>query len=237
MEEHSSHENTVLLVDPDRELSKAVRRALEREGIGVQAAHDSGSALEIAAVDQPDLILLEVELGDLSGTEVCRRLKSDSRTFKIPIVFFTERDSETDRVVGFELGATDYVSKPFSMRELVLRVRAILRRLEPQSEEGEIVMGPVRVDMPRFKVTVAGRPVSMTRQEFRLLVALTRREGHVFTRGELLDAVWGSEAVVLERTVDAHIKGLRAKLGGSGRLIETVHGVGYRVRGNERASS
>ncbi len=233
MEKHSSQVNTVLLAEPDRELAETVRRALEREGIGVRAARDGASALEIAAGEQPDLILLEVELGNLSGTEVCRRLKSDSRTFKIPVVFVTGRDSETDRVVGFELGATDYVPKPFSTRELTLRVRAILRRLEPRSDDGEILVGAVRVDVPRFEATVAGRPVSMTRQEFRLLVALTRGEGRVFTRGELLDAVWGSDAEVLERTVDAHIKGLRAKLGGSGRLIETVHGVGYRVRGND----
>jgi two-component system phosphate regulon response regulator PhoB len=227
---HQRSGTSILVVDNDRALLDVVCHALEREGFEALAARDGATALALAGDAAPDLVLLDIVLDDLPGTEVCRRLKADPRTRPIPVVFVSALDTEADRIAGFELGATDYLTKPFSVRELVLRVRAILRRLEPRQERGEIDLGPIRIDIPCFGVQVAGAEVSLTRQEFRLLAVLAGGQGRVFSRGELLDAVWGESSDVLERTVDAHVKGLRGKLGEAGRLIETVHGVGYRAR-------
>jgi len=220
----------VLIVDPDLEGTERASRALSSDGFQVVTADDGAAGLTLARDTNPDLVLLDMALGDISGTEVCRQLKADPRTADIPVIFVTARDSEMDKVVGFELGATDYVTKPFSTRELTLRARAVLRRVERKPDSGEIDVDNIHIDIPRFRVTVDGDAVSMTRQEFRLLTALAQGAGRVFTREELLDKVWGKDADVLERTVDAHIKGLRSKLGSAGKVIETVHGVGYRVR-------
>jgi two-component system phosphate regulon response regulator PhoB len=220
----------VLIVDPDRESTQRATGALTSDGFQVITADSGAVGLTMARESNPELVLLDMALDDISGTEVCRQLKADPHTAEIPVIFVTARDTEMDKVVGFELGATDYVTKPFSTRELSLRARAVLRRVEPRPDTGEIDVGNIHIDIPRFRVTVDDRPVAMTRQEFRLLVALAHGAGRVFTREELLDTVWGKDADVLERTVDAHIKGLRSKLGPSGKVIETVHGVGYRVR-------
>jgi two-component system phosphate regulon response regulator PhoB len=220
----------ILVADRDRVLRETLVHTLERDGFAVRAAADASTVLE--AIDElpPDLILLDSHLEDIPGFELCRRLKADPEVRHIPVVFASASAGEQDLIAGFEAGATDYLAKPFSLRELVLRVRAILRRREPRPEHGEIDLGPIRVDVPRFSVTVEGREVTLTRQEFRLLAVLARGQGKVFTRTELLDSVWGTSTEVMERTVDAHVKGLRGKLGKAGALIETVHGIGYRAR-------
>ncbi len=219
----------IVIIEPDDDFAEKMSRALREYGYRVRRAADGESGLELASQAVPCVVLLEVELPGESGTEICRRLKADRATAHVPIVIVTSRNSETDRVVGFELGATDYVTKPLSLRELVLRIRAILTRLESAQKSSELVVGCLRIDTSSFCVEADGRPISLTRQEFRLLTVLARSQGRVFSRGELLDMVWGGEAEVLERTVDAHIKGLRGKLGEMGCIVETVHGVGYRL--------
>ena len=220
----------ILLVDVDSKGTERVRNALIQEGFEIHSAYDGQTALYIAGSRRIDLILLEMTLPDIPGTEVCKMLRENPKTSKIPIVFITNRDSEADKVAGFTLGATDYVVKPFSFRELTMRVRAILRRQVASVDRDELVLGPIKIDIPRFQVTVNETSVILTRQEFRLLIALVRGNGRVFSRNELIESVWGQDSDVLERTVDAHVKGLRAKLGTAGRLVETVYGVGYRVK-------
>ncbi|HWN82252.1 MAG TPA: winged helix-turn-helix domain-containing protein, partial [Candidatus Udaeobacter sp.] len=175
-----------------------------------------------------DLIILDLMLPDMDGTEVLRVLKADDRTRQIPVIFLSARTEEVDRVVGFELGAEDYVGKPFSPRELMLRVRALLRRRGDGEETGALRAGGLAVDLTSHRVEVDGEAVELTATEFRLLAHLMRKPGRVLERDRLLDAVWGQEVYVTPRTVDTHVQRLRQKLGSAGRLIETVRGVGYR---------
>jgi len=168
-------------------------------------------------------------LPDLSGTELCARVRVDQRLAALPIIMLTAKSEEIDRVVGLELGADDYVTKPFSPRELALRVRAVLRRRAPTGEEARVLEhGALRVDPDSHRASVDGREITLTAKEFQLLVALMGRPGRVMTRERLLDEVWGSDITVTSRTIDTHLKRLREKLGRAGDLIETVRGVGYR---------
>ena len=168
-------------------------------------------------------------LPDLPGTEVCRRLRTEDRLAETPVLMLTAKSEEVDRVVGFELGADDYVTKPYSPRELVLRVKAILRRSgAPKEEQAILEHGALRIDRERHRCWVEGEPIALTAKEFRLLSSLMNRAGRVMTRESLLDDVWGSDITVTTRTIDTHLKRLREKLGSAGDLIETVRGVGYR---------
>ncbi|MCA9561094.1 MAG: response regulator transcription factor, partial [Myxococcales bacterium] len=179
----------------------------------------------------PDLVLLDLMLPDMSGTEVCRKLRADERTKDVPVMMVTAKGEEIDRVVGFEVGADDYVVKPFSLRELLLRVRAVLRRARTGEEsEDEITFGRLRIDTPGHHVWVDEEEVKLTALEFRLLTTFHARRGRVQTREMLLSDVWGYQAEVTTRTVDTHVKRLREKLGEAGQYIETVRGVGYRFR-------
>lgn len=220
----------ILIVEDERELAESLSYYLQQQGFETTVASSGQSALALCVRDRPDIVVLDIGLPDIPGTEVCRRMKDERQLRDVPVVFLTARDSEMDRVVGFELGATDYVVKPFSMRELSLRLRGILRRLHTSEQPMVLEMGPVRVDLARFRATVDGAAVSLTRQELRLLAILVEGNGCVFTRGELLEHLKGEDTEVLERTVDAHVKSLRAKLGPARQLVETVHGVGYRIR-------
>ncbi len=220
----------VLIVDEERELAEAVAQALAREGCEVATVASGVEALRLARQARPHLILLDPALPDLPGNEVCRRLDADPSTAWIPVVIVSSRDAEIDRVVGFELGAADYVVKPFSLRELVLRCRAILRRAEPPPPSDRLEVGPLALDTARFRVAVEGDEVSLTALELRLLATLMQAQGRVLSRDDLLDVVWGGEADVMLRTVDVHIMRLREKLGPASALIETVRGVGYRIR-------
>jgi two-component system, OmpR family, phosphate regulon response regulator PhoB len=220
----------ILVVDDEPDLVANLEYNLQKEGHETRRALDGPSALrEASRAPVPDLVLLDLMLPGLSGLEVCRRLRSQEATRNVPIIMLTARGSEVDRVVGFELGTDDYVVKPFSVRELMLRVAAVLRRREAPAEQGEVrVFGRLRLDGPAHRVWVDESEVILTALEFRLLDTLLARRGRVQDRERLLADVWDIHADVTTRTVDTHVKRLREKLGAAGDYIETLRGVGYR---------
>jgi two-component system, OmpR family, alkaline phosphatase synthesis response regulator PhoP len=220
----------ILVVEDEARIARLVRDYLEHAGFEAVVAGDGETALASARRSMPDLVVLDLGLPGRDGLDVARTLR---RTSSVPIVMLTARGDETDRVVGLELGADDYVVKPFSPKELVARVRAVLRRTQAARAGGPEVLrvADVEVDLPRMRVAVAGRPVELTPTEFQLLATLAREPGRVFTRGQLLDAVHGVAFESYERAIDAHVKNLRRKIEptpGRPRYLLTVHGVGYR---------
>lgn len=225
-------QKTVLLVEDEADLASTLEYNLQREGYRVRLAPDGRTALaELAQDPPPDAVLLDLMLPDVSGTEICKHIREQERTREIPVIMLTAKGAEIDRVVGFELGADDYVVKPFSVRELLLRVRALLRRAErPSGEPNMVAFERLRLDREAHRVWVDEQEVSLTALEFRLLYAFISRRGRVQTRDALLSDVWGIEADVTTRTVDTHVKRLREKLGDAGSYIETLRGVGYRFR-------
>jgi len=223
---------TILVVDDEPDIVDVVRYNLEQHHFRVVTAGDGKRGLEMARREQPDLIILDVMLPDSFGTDVCRTLRAEPATHSIPILMLSARGEEVDRVVGLELGADDYVTKPFSPRELVLRVNALLRRAQPEAAEPSrpLRVGGIFLDAENHAVQVNGAPVELTATEFRLLETFLRQPGRVFSRDLLLDRVWGITAEVYTRTVDTHINRLRDRLGEEAGRIETVRGVGYRLR-------
>src|SRR5579884_3339217 len=219
----------VLVIEDERALTEVLSYNLQREGYETVVAHDGQEGLRKAQTLLPDLIILDLMLPVMSGLEVCRELKAGERTRDIPIIMLTAKSEETDQVVGFSLGADDYVTKPFSIKVLVQRIKALQRRVETGSEAVDAIehLG-VRIDRIRHKATVSGHELDLTPTEFRLLECLLRQPGRAFTRAQLMDTAIGDGAIVLERTIDVHIKSLRRKLGQAGEMIETVRGVGYR---------
>jgi DNA-binding response OmpR family regulator len=207
-------------------IADLIRGYLTREGFVAHLATDGHAALAAIARDRPAVVVLDVGLPGLDGTEVCRRMRAAGDW--TPVIFVTARDDELDRVVGLELGADDYVTKPFSPRELVARVRAVLRRGAPVAAGGRIAVGGVVLDLETRRASAHGVPVELTTTEFDLLAHLMRRPGRVFAREELLTDVWGYPAGTATRTVDVHVAQLRGKLGGAAR-VRTVRGVGYAV--------
>ena len=219
----------VLVVDDDPDIIEILEYNLRKSGFSVVTAADGPTALQKAREALPSLIVLDLLLPGLEGTDVCRILKQDKHTRSIPVLMLTARGEEIDRVVGLELGADDYVVKPFSPRELILRIKAILRRSAVETDESESVrIGPLAIDIKGHHVMVNDQPVPLTATEFKLLVTLFQRRGRVQTRDELLNVVWGYDYMGYGRTVDAHVKRLREKLGEASALVETVRGVGYR---------
>jgi len=219
----------VLVVDDEPMIVQLVRDYLDRAGLTVSVARDGPEALMRARQDRPDLIVLDLGLPGLDGLEVTRRLRRESG---VPIIMLTARDDETDKIVGLELGADDYVTKPFSPRELTARVRAVLRRHARDAEADVIRVGDLVLDVPRLRADVAGRVVPLTATEFQLLATLARQPGRVFTRSQLLDAIHGVAFDSYERAIDAHVKNIRRKLEPDPRSpshLLTVYGVGYRV--------
>ena len=221
----------VLVVEDERAIADLVRIYLTREGFGVHVEHDGDAGLAAARRLRPVACVLDIALPGLAGTEICRRLREAGDW--TPVLFLTARDDEVDRVIGLELGADDYVTKPFSPRELVARVRAVLRRTEgrPDGQEKVRRVGEVMLDPGRREVTAAGSGVQLTSTEFDLLAYLMGRPGRVFTREELLASVWGYAALAGTRTVDVHVAQVRAKLGAAAGIIRTVRGVGYTADG------
>jgi two-component system phosphate regulon response regulator PhoB len=222
----------ILVVEDEKDLAELVAYNLRDAGHEVSCVHDGAMALAEIQRSVPDLLVLDVMLPDISGLEVCRRLRRNPQTLRLPVIMLTARSDEVDRVVGFEVGADDYVPKPFSPRELVLRVNAILRRtLQTEALEGPqvIVLGDLVIDVPAHRVEVKGQEVLLTALEFRLLFDLASRAGRVQSRDSLLERVWGYSPNVETRTVDTHVKRLREKLGPAAAQIETVRGVGYRA--------
>jgi len=226
---------TILVVDDEPKIVELARDYLEHAGFAVVSASDGPEALTRARSDHPDLIVLDLGLPRVDGLDVTRVLRRDSN---VPIVILSGRSDESDKLVGLELGADDYVTKPFSPKELVARVRAVLRRSErPVAPSDVIRAGDVTLDVPRLRVTAGRREVELTPTEFQLLAALAREPGRVFTRSQLLDAVHGVAFESYERAIDAHVKNIRRKLEPDQRepyYVQTVHGVGYRFRDDDR---
>jgi DNA-binding response OmpR family regulator len=220
----------IAVVDDEPDILELVSLHLKKAGFSVRVFPDAGQFHKSLTGSVPDLVVLDLMLPDADGLDVCKDLKADTRTAHVPVVMLTARGEEFDRVLGLEIGADDYVTKPFSPKELVARVKAVLRRHDKRStaEIVEIAAGIV-MDMNRYEVTVNGRKTDLTTTEFKLLGILAERRGWVFSRDEILSRLWGGEKSVLDRTVDVHVTNLRKKLGKAGRLIENMRGVGYRL--------
>jgi two-component system phosphate regulon response regulator PhoB len=230
----SARKPLILVVDDELDIVDTLTYNLQQEGFRTRSARSGSEAVKCALErPYPDLVLLDLMLPDLNGNEVCRRLRTESALGRLPVIMLTAKDAEIDRVVGFEVGADDYVTKPFSVRELMLRIRAVLRRasdapLVPSSKK--IEFGSLRVDPDAHQVWVGAEEIILTALEFRLLATLLDRRGRVQTRTTLLEDVWGIHADITTRTVDTHVKRLREKLGAAGDYVETIRGVGYRLR-------
>lgn len=220
----------ILLIDDDSRIRDVIRFALAREGFAVIEAEDGAQGLSLAEKEAPDLIVLDIMMPELDGTEVCRRLR---RTSRVPIIFLSSRDEEIDRVLGLELGGDDYVSKPFSPRELVARVKAVLRRVgaeRPHPEPAELRHGKLRLDLEGFRAFWNESEVVLTVTEFALLRTLAERPGKVFSRDALMNGAYGLDHFVSDRTVDSHIRRVRAKFQSvDGVPVETMHGLGYKL--------
>jgi two-component system, OmpR family, alkaline phosphatase synthesis response regulator PhoP len=227
-------QETILLVDDEADIIEMVKYNLEKEGYAVLTARNGKHALEEAR-HIPDLIILDVMMPEMDGWEVLRQLKRDPRTADIPVLFLTAKGSEVDEIVGFELGAEDYIVKPISIRKLIVRARAVLRR-KHSPEKGKkstpaiLKVEKLEINIPNYTVSIGTREITLARKEFETLVYLVEQRGRVISRESLLNVVWGENVHVVDRTVDVHISKIREKLGSHGDIIETVKGVGYRVR-------
>jgi DNA-binding response OmpR family regulator len=218
----------ILVVDDEANIIDLTRMYLEREGYRVEAATDGAQALEMIQALNPDLVILDIMLPEVDGLEVCRRVRADS---DVPIIMLTARDHDIDKIVGLELGADDYLTKPFNPRELAARVKAILRRTEraPRLDERPLSVGDLTLDPLRREVTVAGQPISLRAKEFDLLFTFMQHMGIVLSRQQLLNLAWGYDFYGQTRTVDVHVAHLRKRLQNSNLRIETVTGVGYKL--------
>lgn len=223
----------ILVVDDEPDAVELLEHNLRSQGYAVSTAADGFEALQKAATTIPDLIILDLMMPELDGLEVCKRLRGDPNTARVNILMLTARTTEIDRVLGFELGADDYVVKPFSLRELMLRVKSLLgRERHTDHEAKQIQIGELLIDIEGHTAVVDGSPINLTVKEFALVSILARRRGRVQTRETLLRDVWHYDQVIDTRTVDTHIRRLREKLGSAARHIDTVRGVGYRFRGD-----
>jgi two-component system phosphate regulon response regulator PhoB len=222
---------TVLVADDEPDVVELVSDKLKNAGFDVLTSADGPATLEVARKELPALLVLDLMLPGMPGLEVCRALKKGATTSRIPIIMLTAKADEIDRIVGFELGADDYITKPFSPRELVLRVQSVLRRgAEPETRENEeLRLGAITIDRARCEAVVNGKRLELTATEFKLLTTLMERRGRVQSRDALLNDVWGYESIIDTRTVDTHIRRLREKLGAAADCIETIRGFGYRM--------
>ncbi|MEO7932822.1 MAG: response regulator [Chthoniobacterales bacterium] len=219
----------IIVVDDETDLAELIVFHLTKANYQVSTVADGVEALATIRAEMPALVVLDLMLPGISGLEICRTLKGDSNTARIAIIMLTAKAGETDRIVGFELGADDYVVKPFSPRELVLRVDAVVRRNRAETKPNRLVAGKVTVDLMKHSVEVAGKVIDCTATEFKLISTLVERQGIVQSRDRLLADVWGYEAKMDSRTVDTHMRRLREKLGKYGSYLQTVRGFGYRV--------
>lgn len=225
------HPKTIFIVDDEPDICELVSLHLEKSGFKAKSFLNATDFLQALSSKQPDLIILDLMLPDIDGLDICKYLKTQRKTAHIPIVMLTARGEEVDKVLGLELGADDYVTKPFSPRELVARVKAVLRRAEiTQAPSSLIQIGDMLViDPQKYEVFVQGEKIALTPTEFKILVTLARRKGWVFSREQLLETLWGQEKAVLDRTIDVHIKNLREKLKAAGQLVKSIRGVGYKI--------
>lgn len=224
----------VLVVDDEKDILDLLKYNLEKEGFEVQTASNGADALEKAAA-KPDLVILDLMMPVLDGFETCKRLKASPKTASIPVVFLTAKSGEVDEILGLELGADDYIQKPISPRKILARVKAVFRRGETGVDgtnvsDGIIRQGSVEINRSSHTVKVGGKEIFFPKKEFEILALLASSPGRVFTREALLNTIWGTQVVVVDRTVDVHVRKIREKLGGEAHLIETIKGVGYRFR-------
>ena len=231
----------ILVVDDEADVTDLVAYHLKAKGYQVETLNDHNRSVGTARSLVPDLVILDVMMPDLTGIQICRMLRADPKLRKVPVIFLTAKAEESDRIQGLEIGADDYISKPFSTKELVLRVQTILRRLgdNPPEEPRRMQVGGIVIEVDRHQVTVNGKPIELTATEFKLLHLLMERRGRVQTREHLLINVWNYETEIETRTVDTHVRRLREKLGSEADWIETIRGVGYRMaerRAQESAS-
>ena len=225
MANNNTSNGKILVVDDDKNICELLRLYIEKDGFQVVIANDGKRALEMFRAEQPDLIMLDIMLPELDGWQVCREIRKESQC---PIIMLTAKGEVFDKVLGLELGADDYVVKPFDAKEVVARIKAVLRRVDPATEE-IYRAGTLELNAVRHTVTAAGQPVTLTRKEYDLLRLLLQNPGMVFTRDQLLDRVWGYAFNGENRTVDVHIRTLRQKLGDAGECVETVRGLGYKL--------
>ena len=224
----------VLVVDDDKKTVDLVRLYLEKDGYQVLLAYDGQQALELARQKQPDLLVLDVMLPKLDGLDLCRALRAETA---VPIILLTARTTEDDKLLGLDLGADDYVTKPFSTQELLARIRAVLRRRAPEQVSDSVSIGELVLDAATYRVTFQGQPLKVGPTEFKLLHFLMKHAERVHSRSQLLDKVWGDHVFIEERTVDVHVKRLRESLGAAGAMIETVRGAGYRLAAQAQAAA
>jgi two-component system phosphate regulon response regulator PhoB len=224
----------ILLVEDERDIQELLKFHLEHEGYAVTAVGTGQDALQALSADSPDLILLDLMLPDISGTDICRQLKATPETSDIPIIMLTAKDSEADIIAGLEMGAIDYVTKPFSPRVLVARIHTALRRPDPDTTDTDVAplihIGPLTIDAHRHKVEIKGKEVSLTCTEFRILQILAANPGYAYSREHIVNHIHGESYVVTKRIVDVQMVNLRKKLGRFGDWIETVRGIGYRFK-------
>ena len=220
----------IAVVDDEPDILDLVSVNLEKAGYEVRGFADATAFLKFVGKRVPGLVILDLMLPDIDGFDLCRDLKSDERLAGVPIIMLTARGEETDRVVGLELGADDYVTKPFSVRELVARVKAVLRRRAERQPPRTIKVGSdLVIDTEKYEVTAGGKKVDLTSSEFRILALLASRGGRVFTREQILDHLWGNEKAVVDRTIDVHVRHIRDKLGKAAGHVKSVRGIGYKV--------
>jgi len=223
---------TILIVDDEKDILDLLRFNLEKEGYKILSAMDGKEALELATSAMPDLIILDIMLPGKDGLEVIRELGQNSKTQNIPVIFLTAKGSEIDEVIGLELGADDYIIKPIAIRKLLSRVKMVFRKTTKKEESDEIIRFPnLVIDPQRYEVKVDGAPIVLTKKEFEILYYLARRPGRVINRETLLNDIWGEGVIVIDRTVDVHIRKIREKLGPRHEsMIDTIKGVGYRLK-------
>ena len=221
----------ILIVEDETDIRELLTYNLHLEGFQVIGAANGEDALEALKSEQIQLVVLDLMLPDISGLEICRCIRRDSALSRLPVIMLTAKGEEVDRIVGFELGADDYVTKPFNIREMILRVKAVLARSKITPATGNALKrGPLTIDPEQYEAAVDGHPLSLTATEFRLLHHLAAHPGHARNRDDLLDIIWGEDKFVTPRTVDTYIRRLREKLGDSGDMIQTLRGVGYRFK-------
>jgi DNA-binding response OmpR family regulator len=222
---------TILVIDDEKDLIELVRYNLENDGFDVIAATDGQSGLDVVKKHRPDLVVLDLMMPGLDGLQVCQQLRADPQSARIPLIMLTAKATEADRIIGLELGADDYITKPFSPREVVARVKALLRRTNTRDEQQQVIRtADLTIDLSGHEVSFRGQRIALTATEFRILEFLAARPGRVFSRDEIIDAALGNDTAVFDRTVDVHITAIRRKLGAGGDYIETVRGFGYKLR-------
>jgi two-component system, OmpR family, alkaline phosphatase synthesis response regulator PhoP len=222
----------ILIIEDEKDIVESLEYSLKKEGFKVSKAYDGLNGLRLAEEKIPSLVLLDLMIPGIDGLEVCRRIKKNPKTAAVPVIMLTAKGSETDRVVGLEVGADDYIVKPFSMKELIARIKTILRRYEKPAEKRQAVIKfkDLEIDTDKHEVKAVGKPVELTAKEFQLLFYLAQNQERVFSRERLLDSVWGIDVAIETRTVDVHMRRLREKLGKAGRHLITLRGVGYKFK-------